>query len=171
MYPTLHLEKKTQFPGKGGFTLIEVMVAVSLLGMLSSSSFWALSQANNYAALTRLNTGAQIAAQNQIDLILSTGPFNPQSGQYGAQPADLTKLPVLTPGTSPPEDVLIYIEPDGDTAVTGQRVTKITDTGLPPVAGRNLYLYSATVVVTYNFRGKTYQVQLNAMRAPDADGV
>ena len=67
--------------GKGneGFTLIELLVATALLGLLAGSAIWALTQANNYASIARLYTGAETAAQNQIDLILTESPFNPQT--------------------------------------------------------------------------------------------
>ena len=37
----------------GGFTLVEVLVATVLLGLVASSSIWALTQANNYAVIER----------------------------------------------------------------------------------------------------------------------
>jgi prepilin-type N-terminal cleavage/methylation domain-containing protein len=40
--------------GRRRFTLVEVLVATVLLGLLSGSSIWALSQANNYASIARL---------------------------------------------------------------------------------------------------------------------
>jgi prepilin-type N-terminal cleavage/methylation domain-containing protein len=67
----------------GGFTLVEVLVATVLLGLLSGSSIWALSQANNYASIARLYTGAQTAAQNQVDYLMADTPFNPQNGRTG----------------------------------------------------------------------------------------
>src|SRR5438046_3171600 len=105
-----------------GFTLAEVLVATSLLGLLAGSAIWTLTQANSYAAVSRLRTGAENAAQNQIDLILTDGPFNPQN----TPPEIPAELQV---GTSAPQTVTIYTEPsgaDGAThAVTGQMVTTV----------------------------------------------
>ena len=144
------------------FTLVEVLVAVALLGLLAGSAIWTLTQTNSYAALSRLRTGAEIAAQNQVDLLLSDGPFNPQSGEV---PAILT----LSPPAQVETGIVIYSEPagaDGNThAVTGTRTTTVTK--VAPIGGVELNLYSATVVVTYTFRNKPYRVQLNAMRASD----
>ena len=79
--------------GRQGFTLIELLVTTALLGLLAGSAIWALTQANNYASIARLYTGAETAAQNQIDLILTESPFNPQSSP--------PQIPVpLTLGTS-----------------------------------------------------------------------
>jgi len=144
-----------------GFTLVEVLVAVVLLGLVAASAIWSLTTANNYASISRLYTGAETAAQSQIDRIMSDSPFNPQLGQVPT---------VLTLGTSAPQTVTVYSEPagvNGQThSITGQMVTTVTNTNVV-TQGQNLNLYSATVVVTYSFRGKNYRVQLNAMRASD----
>jgi prepilin-type N-terminal cleavage/methylation domain-containing protein len=149
--------------GKRAFTLIEVLVATALLGLLAASAIWALTQANNYASIARLYTGAETAAQNQIDIILTDSPFNPQ-----ATPPEIP--PALTLGTSAPQTVTLYSEPGGaggpTHTVTGQMVTTVVTNNVV-TQGQNLNLYSATVVVTYTYRSKVYRVQLNAMRASD----
>src|SRR5438093_7768437 len=104
---------------QAGFTLIEVLVATALLGLMAGSAIWALTQANNYASIARLYTGAETAAQNQIDLILTESPFNPQ--------ASPPQIPApLTLGTSAAQTVTIYTEPAGaggqTHTVTGQMV-------------------------------------------------
>ena len=146
-----------------GFTLVEILVATTLLGLLAAGSLWALAQANNYASIARLYTGAETAAQNRIDYLLADSPFNPQSNEFGT-----TNEWVV--GTSAPEDVTIYTEPSGANgqthAVMGQRVTTVKSNNVV-TKSQTLNLYSATVVVTYTYRSKTYRVQLNAMRASD----
>jgi len=145
------------------FTLIEVLVATALLGLLAGSAIWALTQANNYASIARLSPGAETAAQNQIDIILTDSPFNPQ-----ANPPQIP--PALTLGTSAAQTVTLYGEPDGaggqTHTVTGQMVTTVVSNNVV-TQGQNLNLYSATVVITYTYRSKAYRVQLNAMRASD----
>lgn len=149
--------------GNSGFTLIELLVATALLGLLAGSAIWALTQANNYASIARLYTGAETAAQNQVDLILTESPFNPQ-----ATPPQIP--PPLTLGTSAAQTVTLYSEPSGaggqTHTVTGQMVTTVVSNNVV-TQGQNLNLYSATVVVTYTYRSKVYRVQLNAMRASD----
>ena len=142
-----------------GFTLVEVLVATALLGLLAGSAIWALSQANNYASIARLYTGAENAAQNQIDLILTDSPFNPQNNP--------PEVPVeLQVGASAAQTVTVYTDPSGPLIITGQMVTTVTKNAVT-VNGTDLNLYSATVVVTYTYRSKSYRVQLNAMRASD----
>jgi len=152
---------------EGGFTLVEVLVATVLLGLLAGSSIWALSQANNYASIARLYTGAQTAAQNQVDYLMADSPFNPQNGELGTTSE-------WTVGTSSIQTVSIYAEPagvNGNThSVTAQMVTtiaKVPDPAITNAPGAELNLYTATVVVTYSYRSKNYRVQLNAMRASD----
>lgn len=144
-----------------GFTLVEVLVAVAVLGLVAGGSIWALSLSNRYASVARLYTGAETVAQNQIDRIMTDSPFNPQLGQIPA---------VLTLGTSSPQTVTIYSEPSGVNGLThtivGQMVTTVTNTNVI-TQSQSLNLYSATVVVTYSYRNRNYRVQLNAMRASD----
>jgi prepilin-type N-terminal cleavage/methylation domain-containing protein len=160
MTTSLHLHSHT---GTRGFTLVEVLVAAALLGIVAASSIWALTQANNYAAISRLYTGAETAAQNQVDYLMSDSPFNPQSSEYGTTNE-------WTLGTGTAQTVTIYSDPAGAAGkaltITGQMVTTVKDTGLT-TASQGLNLYYATVIVTYTFRSKTYTVQLNAMRASD----
>ena len=161
----MYLSSDNSVTGKvarpSAFTLVEVLIATTLVGLLAASAIWALAQANTYASISRLYTGAETAAQNQIDLILTDGPFNPQLGQIP---------PELTLGTSAPQTVTIYSEPnpaDGQSLiVTGQMTTTVKDTAVIN-NGNNLNLYAATVVVTYKYRNKWYTVQLNAMRSSD----
>lgn len=144
-----------------GFTFAEIVVSVAILGTLSGGSIWALAQANNYASVARLYTGAENAAQNKIDEILSESPFNPQSGEVPA---------VLALGTHAAETVQVYNEPnpEGGTprVITGQLVTTVSAVNAPGFP--NLNMYAATVIVTYTFRNKNYRVQFNAMRASDS---
>ena len=167
MYAMLYLARDKSAQRRArllGFTLVEVLVATSLLGLLAGSAVWTLTQANSYAAIARLHTGAENAAQNQIDLILTDGPFNPQN-----TPAEIP--PELQVGTSAPQTVTIYTEPAGAGGlthdVTGQMVTTVAKCNLAPINGTDLNVYSATVVVTYTYRNRTYRVQLNAMRSSD----
>lgn len=133
--------------------------------MLSGGSIWALAQANNYASVARLYTGAENAAQNKIDEILSEGPFNPQK-----TPAEVPAVLIL--GTHAAETVQVYNEPnpEGGTPriITGQLVTTVSQVNAPGLTDVNNVVYAATVVVTYTFRNKNYRVQFNAMRASDS---
>jgi prepilin-type N-terminal cleavage/methylation domain-containing protein len=142
---------------KSGFTLVELLVAVSLIGLTTCGTFWALTQANTNASIARLQTGAMTAAQNRIDLIFSDSPFNPPKGQIP---------PELTPGTQTETGVAVYTDPISNDTVTGTRTTNVADLGVI-VNGYNMNVYRATVTVTYQYRGRTHSVSMMTLRTSD----
>jgi hypothetical protein len=140
------------------------MVATALLGLVAGTSIWALTQANNYAVVARLYTGAQTAAQGRVDYLMTDSPFNPQISQLGTSNEWAVGDAVQT--------VTIYSDPPDAqghsntvSALMTTSIAKVTDAAVP--AGTDLNLYSAKVVVTYTFRKRNYRVQLNAIRASD----
>ncbi len=152
--------------GSRAFSLVEVLVAVSLVGLIAASAIWGLVQANNYAAIARLRTGALTAAQSRIDYLLADTPFNPQMGEYGTTNEWAVGSSI--------QSVTVYTEPAGaggqTHTVTGLLTTTVSQVPDPTVGkapGAQLNLYAATVVVTYTYRSRNYSVQLNAMRASD----
>jgi prepilin-type N-terminal cleavage/methylation domain-containing protein len=64
--------------GQSGFTLVEAVVAVTLIGVGVASTLGALSKFNTIAASSRNATGASAVLMNQADLFASMSPFNPQ---------------------------------------------------------------------------------------------
>src|SRR2546430_16878930 len=60
------------------FTLAEVMMGITVLGIGIASTVGALTKFNSIASISRNATGACAAVMNQIDLIQSDSPFNPQ---------------------------------------------------------------------------------------------
>src|SRR6202011_5831057 len=64
-----------------GFSFVELMLALALIGGVSATSIWSLTDTNRQAAANRLFTEAQVVAQNQVELFQTDGPFNPQLSQ------------------------------------------------------------------------------------------
>ena len=148
---------------QAAFSLAEVMVAVGIFGILASSSIVALNQMNNRAFLSRCQTGASTVAQNQIDLILSDMPFNPQKNQV---PPELT-IGTTNLGSATNATVPVYTDPRvGGIVVFGWMDTTVTDTATT-VNGVALSIYRISVKVSYKFRGKTYAVTMDTMRCSD----
>ena len=148
---------------RAAFSLAEVMVAVGIFGIMASSSIVALNQMNNRAFVSRCQTGASTVAQNQIDLILSDMPFNPQKNQI---PPELT-IGTTTLGSASNPTVPVYTDPrTGGIVVNGWMTTTVADTGMT-VGGVALAVYRVRVTVNYKFRGKTYAVTMNTMRCSD----
>ncbi|HZR77896.1 MAG TPA: prepilin-type N-terminal cleavage/methylation domain-containing protein [Chthoniobacterales bacterium] len=145
-----------------GFTLMEVVMALAVIGTMGAGCYVGFNSLNAYAVSSRLYSEAQSAAQNQIDLILSKEPFDPTKG----------KIPsVLTLGTTTTPNVFVYKDPvSGNAVVTGTMTTTVTDTGdTMTYAGSTtaLNVYRATVTVNYTYRNKSYSVSMDTMRTGD----
>lgn len=145
-----------------GFTLMEVVMALAVIGTMGAGAYVGFNSLNTYAVSSRLYSEAQTAAQNQIDLILSKEPFDPTKN----------KIPtVLTLGTTTTPNVFVYKDPvSGNVVVTGTMTTTVTDTGATMTyAGSTtaLNIYRATVTVSYTYRNKTYNVSMDTMRTGD----
>ena len=81
---------------KLGFSLIEVVIALAVLGTMGAGVYIGFNSVNTYAISSRLLSEAQTAAQNQIDLVLSKAPFDSStSGAYisGTFNPALNKIP------------------------------------------------------------------------------
>jgi prepilin-type N-terminal cleavage/methylation domain-containing protein len=61
-----------------GFTMVEAIVGVAIIGVSAAVSLGALTKFNSDAAMARNATGAEALLMNQIDLFQSMSPFNPQ---------------------------------------------------------------------------------------------
>src|SRR6187200_2911470 len=97
----------TQAPGKtsnlcrrfaqrfAGFTLVEIVIALAVLGTIASGAYIGFNAINTYAVSSRLYSEAQTAAQNQIDLVLSKEPFDISAAYVsGSFDPALNKIPV-----------------------------------------------------------------------------
>jgi len=156
------MKKTMRQSGRFGFTLMEVVMALGVIGTMGAGCYVGFNSLNTYAISSRLYSEAQAAAQNQIDQILSKGPFDPVRN----------KIPtVLTVGTTTTPNVFVYQDPVSASAVvTGTMTTTITDTGSTmnfTGVNTNLNIYRATVTVSYTYRGKTYNVSMDTMRTGD----
>lgn len=147
----------------GAFTLVEAVVAISLAGIGVSSTIAALTKINSIASVARNFTGATTVAQNQIDLLLSDSPFNPQK----TNPDGTIQIPPeLTVGTHVTNNVPVYKEPTSGVIVSGTMTTVITDIS-PSYNGFAIPLYQATVTVTYTYLSRNYAVTMSTVRTSD----
>jgi len=170
---TNHSEKSLARAKSAAFSLVEVMIACTILALIAGSVIWGLNQLNYYASVSRLYTAAQTLAQNQIDIILTRAPFNPATSQYpnpnvlqiGTYYSDPTTPNTLYTTERP---VAIYTDPsNGNQIVTGSIKTVVQDTGVT-INGNSLNLRQATVTVSYTFRNKTFTVKMDTMRTSDS---
>lgn len=135
-----------------GFTLIEVTVAAALMSLCATFAYATILVSNRTAVVNRLFTLAQETARNQIDRLECAAPFNPQMNQI---PPDLA-LGIQS------QTVPLYVDPTSNaTVINATLTTAITDLG-------SYNARSGVVTVTYTFRGRTYQVQMNTLRTSDS---
>ncbi|XHR29378.1 MAG: type II secretion system protein [Chthoniobacteraceae bacterium] len=74
--------------GTLGFTLIEVMVTVGVIGLFVGAAYLGLLKLNSYATSNRLYTCASQMVQEVIDQALSVRPFYPATSGTSADPFD-----------------------------------------------------------------------------------
>ena len=80
---------------RAGFTLIEIVIALAVLGTMAAGCYIGFNAINSYAVSSRLYSEALTAAQDQTDLVLSKEPFD-VAGAYplGVFDPCLNKVPV-----------------------------------------------------------------------------
>jgi prepilin-type N-terminal cleavage/methylation domain-containing protein len=175
-----------------GFTLVEIVIALAVLGTMAGGVYLGFNAINTYAVSSRLYSEAQTAAQNQIDLILSKEPFDVMVTPTRV-PLELmtsTELAALSPalGSSTPattssyypyyssngrlaRDAFIYTDPTtGNIIVKGivqTEVTEVPSTETLEGITTGLNLRRATVTVSYTFRNTLYKVVMDTIRTAD----
>ena len=143
--------------------MVEAIVAITILGIGVAVTLGALTQINSLASVARNATGAQTVAQNQVDLLLSDSPFNPQKTNSDGS-AQIP--PELTLGTHTTNNVPIYKEPTTGVIVSGTLTWVVTDvTGT--YNGNPIPMYNCTVTVTYTYRNRNYTATMNTIRVCD----
>jgi type II secretory pathway pseudopilin PulG len=145
------------------FTLTEAMVALSIVTVGLGSFVSGMIKLNEQASISRNATGAGAVLQNQVDLMLSHGPFNPQKVN---EDGSVQIPPELTVGTHVTNDVAIYREQSTGVIVVGTLTTTITD-ATQVVAGMKMWLYRASITLTYSYRGKPYTASRSTIRTSD----
>jgi len=148
---------------RGGFTLTEAVVALSIATTGLGTFVSGMTRLNEQASISRNATGASAVLQNQVDLMLSHGPFNPQKKN---EDNSIQVPPELRVGTYTTNNVAIYREPGTAVVVSGTLVTQITDAS-QTVSGMKMWLYRARITLTYTYRGKTYTAQRSTVRTSD----
>jgi len=105
--------------GEQAFSLAEIVIALAVLGTVSAGAYIGFNSVNTYAVTSRLFSEAQAVAQNQIDMVLSRGPFNITSVPNRV-PVELMTIaelntlattvsfPTAPPTTSPPTTSAYY---------------------------------------------------------------
>jgi type II secretory pathway pseudopilin PulG len=171
-----------------GFTFIEVVMGITVLTLTAGVVLYGLNQLNYQASVNRLYTAAQTLAQNQIDLILTMGPYDPATDKYplpahcGVSSStntilrtDVTKYywdpaPAanVCPMSTAEKKITIYKDPmNNNKIVEGTIETTVKTTPFVDTTGATLDVRQATVKVIYTFRRRNYTVAMDTMRTSD----
>ncbi len=143
-------------------TLIEVLVALALLGMVVGSSLTALSLLNNTAMVNRNQVAAYALLQGCVELFLELA--------YTGNPPPGSPLAI---GVSTETGIPIVInQTDNQPLVVGTLQIRVTDGALDEegntIAGREgLRLRRATFTLTYRSGNRNYTLTQTAIRAND----
>jgi type II secretory pathway pseudopilin PulG len=142
------------------FTLTEILITAAVIVVVGATATYALTVMNRFAVSGRVQAAAQSIVQNQIDQILTRGPYVPTN-----VPPDIPAI--LTNGTTVTNDVPVFADPEsGNVVVKGTLTTAIQDSGASN-SGTPLYVVRAAVTLDYTFAAKSYSVVMNTLRAPD----
>ena len=149
------------------FALAEVMMGISVLGIGIVSTVGALTKFNSIASISRNSTGACAAVMNQIDLIQSDSPFNPQK----TNPDGTAQIPPeLQLGTQTESNVPVYQDPSTGAVVSGTMTTAVTDISSSySQSGQTFTLtnYRAVVTLTYTYLNRSYSFSMTTIRTSD----
>jgi type II secretory pathway pseudopilin PulG len=148
---------------QSAFTLLEAVIAICLISISMTAFTMTMSRLNEAASIARNATGADAVMQNQIDLILSDGPFNPQKTNADGTPQI---PPELVVGTHVTNNVPIYREPANGIVVAGTLTTTVVDMSVA-LGGITMSLYRADVQVSYAYRSRNYVLKRSTLRAAD----
>ena len=160
-------------PNRSGFTIVEVVAAIALIGIGVSTTIAALTKFNEFASTSRNATGAYTLAMNQIDAVQAATPIDPTTLHNSTRlPEALAALvgtvilegPSIVSGTI--SDVPIYKESNTTNAVVfGTVTTTITDVGPAPSVAP--FLYNVTVTVSYQYLNRGYSFSMSTLRTAD----
>jgi type II secretory pathway pseudopilin PulG len=177
-----------------GYSLVEAVCAIALIGIGVASTLGALTKFNSIAAISRNATGAYTVVMNQIDSFQSMSPFNPQKQNPDGTwqiPKDLINTPptydmnVTVPG---PPHIIGYKDPitgamsnqwpvyqykDTSTGMTvvvhGTLTVAVTD--VSATTAPNTFMAVVTIAYDYGNRtqagGNPYTFSMTAIRTSD----
>jgi type II secretory pathway pseudopilin PulG len=142
------------------FTFTEILITSGVIILVGATATYALTLINKYAVSSRVQAAAQSIVQNQIDQILTRGPYVPTN-----VPPDVPAI--LKMGKTVISNVPVFTDPEsGDVVVKGTLTTDIEDS-LATRDGTPLYVLKAAVTLNYTFASRALTVTMNTLRAPD----
>ena len=160
-----------------GLTIVEAVVAITLLGIGITTAITAMTRFNVFASSSRNMTGAYTSVMTQIDAIESAAPFDPlHLAEDGSSDPQIPAVLVLDSdrgGNPLSESVRVYLykdpkkdpsDPTSDiVVVNGTRTTSVVDVSTV-FNSTTVPIRRATVTVSYNYLGKSYSYSMSTVR-------
>jgi prepilin-type N-terminal cleavage/methylation domain-containing protein len=165
--PTASAMRRAATRRVSGFSLVEVIVGIAVIAIGAACAVGALTRFNSLACAARNATGAYTVVMNQIDLIQSDSPFNPQKTNTDGT-AQIP--PELQIGTQTQNNISVYQDPKTGVIVTGTMTTTVSDISSTYTNGSvtfPLTLYKAVVTVTYTYLNRNYSFSMSTIRTSD----
>ena len=179
-----------------GFSLIETLIAIAILSLAVGGIYCGLLKVNDYAETRRLSSCATAIVWAQIDQALAVRPFypapqltvagdpfddtrnNPTSSGTAGIPTKfmvthtLGAVTTKTVGLFMNSDALASGSSTAAAAVVSGTLTTIVNeanitTGAAATTTGTSALRRINVNLTYLYRGRSYNIQMSALRAPD----
>jgi len=142
-------------------------MGITVLGIGIASTVGALTKFNSIASISRNATGACAAVMNQIDLIQSDSPFNPQK----TNPDGTAQIPPeLQLGTQTQSNAPVYQDPSTGAVVSGTMTTAVSDiSSTYSQSGQTFQLtaYRVVVTLTYTYVNRSYSFSMTTIRTSD----
>jgi type II secretory pathway pseudopilin PulG len=172
MIPANHLRRKRRQSSRNrdrraGFTIAEAVVGIAVLSIGIAATVGTLTKLNSIASTSRNATGAYTSVMNQIDLIQSDSPFNPQKTNTDGT-AQIP--PELQLGTQTQNNVPVYKDPNTGVIVAGSMTTTVTDISSTYTSGSTTFpltMYKAVVTLSYTYLNRNYSFSMSTIRASD----
>jgi prepilin-type N-terminal cleavage/methylation domain-containing protein len=166
-------------PNRAGFTMVETIVAIAVLGIGVASTIGTVTKMNAIAAMSRNSTGAYTVLTNQVDLFQSMGPFNPQKtnsdgtaqipkdtshGSYPTYDMTVGTHNISVNGTNFNVPVYEYRDVSNNLVlvVNGTLTVNVTDlsASLPNT-------YQAAFTITFTYLNRNYAYSISSIRTSD----
>jgi hypothetical protein len=148
-------------------TLVETAVGIAVIGLGTACAVGALTRFNSLASTARNATGAYTVVMNQVDLIQSDSPFNPQKTNSDGT-AQIP--PELQLGTQTQNNISVYQDPKTGVIVTGTMTTTVTDISSTYTNGSVTFpmtMYKAVVTVNYTYLNRNHSFSMSTIRTSD----
>ena len=169
-----------------GFTLVELLIGISILATFSVSAIFALTSFNRNAAVNRNSTAAMAILQDRMDRVLSatysassTPPLLAATGDGSDVDGDGVPDGVaenwpdpfgaILPNSAAPSNVPVVVTRDSNQTgvVLGTLYRRVVPVGTAYGLTNNTDLLQVSYLLQYSYRGRNFYSRLVSLKARD----